>query len=605
MTAPGDQVDEIAARLDAEPDNTITLRAGDLGDNVDAAARALRRAGVPIFSRGAMLCRPARIEAAECAGPVQRRVGALTLRQVDKYWLRLQLAEAATWQRWDARHKKYAPTEPPIDLALTLIAAADRHSWPALRAISQVPVIAADGSLVTEPGFHAESGLLLNLTEEWPTPSPPDQVAAVAARETLEHLVRHFPFASAADRAVALSLLVTACSRGMLPTAPLHAVDAPEAGVGKSLLVDCAAILATGSRAAVIDYGRDATEAGKRLDAALLAGDAFIAIDNIEAPLEGAALCQTLTQAARTIRIMGTNMQAAAPCSAFVSATGNNLILRGDIVRRALVCRLDPQTDRPELRRFDQDLLVEAARQRADLVTAALTIPRAYILAGRPDAGLSPLGSFEEWSQTVRAALVWAGAADPCDTMSRTRTADPHLLATGAVFSSWRATFGEEGGTVAEAIARAPGRLDLAEALAEVCSNRGTLDARRLGNWLRQRRDSRAAGMVLRNRGTRNGSVRWAVLMDRASGGSEGSKGSVFSQTRASVREELTNRVVRLVPDPSDPQDPLPGDRIEGAARQAGVPVELLRANLAPSDLDDPDLDLVAYARGLSRNASP
>jgi putative DNA primase/helicase len=69
---------------------------------------------------------------------------------------------------------------------------------------------------------------------------------------------------SEVDRAVALSLLLTAIARPVLPAAPMHCVDSPEAGSGKSLLVDVASILASSEPASVMDFGRDAVEAGKR-----------------------------------------------------------------------------------------------------------------------------------------------------------------------------------------------------------------------------------------------------------------------------------------------------------------------------------------------------
>jgi putative DNA primase/helicase len=136
----------------------------------------------------------------------------------------------------------------------------------------------------------------------------------------------------------------------VLPAAPGHAVDAPEAGTGKSLLVDAAAIVA-GVEAPVMDYG-DAKEMSKKLDAALLAGDAIVAIDNVEAPLEGGVLSQVLTQASLRIRVLGLSKVVTAPCAAMVTISGNNLVLRGDIVRRVLLCRLDAGVERPETRAF-------------------------------------------------------------------------------------------------------------------------------------------------------------------------------------------------------------------------------------------------------------
>jgi putative DNA primase/helicase len=51
---------------------------------------------------------------------------------------------------------------------------------------------------------------------------------------------------------VALSLLLTGVCRKTLDFAPLHAITAPAAGTGKSLLIDLASILLTGQPAPVI-----------------------------------------------------------------------------------------------------------------------------------------------------------------------------------------------------------------------------------------------------------------------------------------------------------------------------------------------------------------
>jgi putative DNA primase/helicase len=45
----------------------------------------------------------------------------------------------------------------------------------------------------------------------------------------------------------------------------------------------------------------------------------------------------------------------------------------------------------------------------------ALTILLSYMKAGLPNQKLSGLGSFQEWSDLVRNALVWAGEPDPCE----------------------------------------------------------------------------------------------------------------------------------------------------------------------------------------------
>ena len=101
-----------------------------------------------------------------------------------------------------------------------------------------------------------------------------------------------------------------------------------------------------------MSVGKSEEEFEKRLGAALLAGDPLISFDNCERPLGGELLCQCLTQRRVKVRILGKSEQPALPCDATFCATGNNLVLAGDVTRRAIVARLDPKVERPEEREF-------------------------------------------------------------------------------------------------------------------------------------------------------------------------------------------------------------------------------------------------------------
>ena len=54
--------------------------------------------------------------------------------------------------------------------------------------------------------------------------------------------------------------------------------------------------------------------------------------------------------------------------------------------------------------------------ERRRLLPAALTLLRAYQVAGCPDQALPGWGSYESWSDVVRATVVWLGLPDPADT---------------------------------------------------------------------------------------------------------------------------------------------------------------------------------------------
>jgi hypothetical protein len=125
-------------------------------------------------------------------------------------------------------------------------------------------------------------------------------------------------------------------------------------------------------------------------------------------------------------------MTAAVPMKIVWFVTGNGLIIGADTARRAIIARLEPTTDHPEDRTGPRpgqpwrypDLLGYASEHRAELLGYALTVIKAYIQNGSPDMKLTPMGSFEAWSNTIRSAIVYAGAPDPCATIADARKAD-------------------------------------------------------------------------------------------------------------------------------------------------------------------------------------
>jgi putative DNA primase/helicase len=241
----------------------------------------------------------------------------------------------------------------------------------------------------------------------------------------------------------------------------------------------------------------------------LMRGDPLIAIDNLDQPLEGALLNQALTQTQVELRVLGFSKMVIAMTNALVTATGNNLVVKGDATRRAVVGRLDPKVERPELRSFNYDPIADAKQNRGELVVAVLTILKAYHNAGLPSRP-PPLQSFVDWSDTVRGALLWLGQGDPVNTMRRLRATDPTLVNLKAVLTAWRDQFGDEATSSAVVVAKAEETISfekdvggndrirrhahpaLREALLMVAGKSGRIDIRALGQWL-----GKSAGRVI------------------------------------------------------------------------------------------------------------
>ena len=154
--------------------------------------------------------------------------------------------------------------------------------------------------------------------------------------------------------------------------------------------------------------------------------------------LEGSFLCQVLTQRQLNIRILGQSRNAETPVNATIFATGNNLTIGGDLIRRSLLCSIDAGCERPELRVFNVNAVEATKANRGQLVCAALTVLRAWHLVAPSTKSLPPFGSFEEWSQRIREPLVWLDKVDPCETLAEVRKNDPHRDLFIAVIMQWK-----------------------------------------------------------------------------------------------------------------------------------------------------------------------
>jgi hypothetical protein len=305
-----------------------------------------------------------------------------------------------------------------------------RGVWAGIRPIRGIvtsPVLRADGSILETPGYDPTSGLFVELTEEFPSivsePSIDDVHNAVSL---LLDLVSDFPFASLPNKSAWLGSLLTPLAREAYhgPTGPLFLFDANTRGSGKSLLCDINSLIVSGREATRFTAPRDDEEARKRITALVNDTDRIVLIDNIAGRFGCAALDAALTGAVWKDRRLGHTELIESPLRMTWYASGNNVILAADTARRVCHVRLESPLENPEDRAGFQhvDIKKHVRRNRPALLTAALTILRGYIVAGRPDQKLKPWGSFEGWSDLVRGAIVWAGLADPGETRTILRS---------------------------------------------------------------------------------------------------------------------------------------------------------------------------------------
>ncbi|MGU3341617.1 PriCT-2 domain-containing protein [Methylobacterium mesophilicum] len=485
----------------------VRLVNGKVPEAVDRMEALLLEAGVQIYSRAGALVRPVIDEVPAAKG---RMTTVARMSPLVAVSLADMVARIMRVQKFDWRAEEWLDVNPPAEMTLTLLAREGQWRVPPVAGIITTPTLRPDGSLLTAAGYDPATRLYLAHDPGFTMPDlmeRPDRNEAISALAFIEALLVGFPFVGPVDRAVALSGILTALVRGVLPTAPLHAIRAHSPGTGKSFLVDLAAVIATGRRCPVIAAGKTEEETEKRLGALLRDAVPVVSIDNVNGELGGDMLCQLTERPLVRVRILGKSEAPELECRSTTFATGNNLVLAGDMTRRAVLCSLDAEMDRPELRDFSFNPLDRVMANRGAYVAAALTVIRAYQIAGSPTV-CGALGSYEDWSAMVRSPLVWLGHDDPVVSMETAREEDPELSAIRELFEHWREHLTLSEGYTTNAItktacAKAPtsnfdfntqGFLlpEFRDLLLRQAGEGGVVNSRRLGRWF-----SRIKGRVL------------------------------------------------------------------------------------------------------------
>lgn len=401
-----------------------------------------------------------------------------------------------------------------------------------LDGIVTAPTLRIDGSILQTPGWDRQTGLLFRPSMSFAkVPENPSRDEAKAAGGRLIGVVADFPFFTAADRSAWLTMLLSMIGRPCIAGhVPLFATTANIRGAGKSMLVDVASLIAYGHGAARTPYTSDDDEMRKRITAIAIEAAPAVLLDNIDRPIGGAALDAALTAERWKDRELQHSRNIDLPMKAVWAATGNNLQFRSDVARRVLPIRLDSPLEKPEERTGFQhaDLLGWVRSHRGELVTDALTILRAYFVAGCPVQSGGTFGSFENWSHVIRGAVVWAGLADPMDTRETAEADDQSsAIVRGLMGGLLEIDDTGDGMTCREIITAMNGAdIDryptMREVIAESATNRGVADARKLGYVLRRYRGRVSGGFRLTATTAHGGRLSWSAERVRGGDGCDG-----------------------------------------------------------------------------------
>ena len=423
---------------------SIIIDDKQLSDLTDQALAAIVLANDPpsIFVRAGGIARVVRDEQ-----------GVPKIDPLDMPRMRCRLTEVAnffTLRKGESGYETVG-TNPPKTLAENILALKE-WNLPPLAGIARAPILRRDGTICTTPGYDPQSKLIycpdptLNLS---PIPDLPCGEEVRACVDILLAVISEFPFVDDASRANSLAILFSVLMRPVIDGhVPLAIVDAPMQGTGKTLLVSSLGGIAVGNVSSESIPSKDnEDEWRKKITSLLLTASPFVMLDNIpdNTTLDSPPLAAALTSADWSDRLLGRNRAVRLPSRAVWVATGNNLRVAGDMPRRSYSIRLDANAERPwERTGFAIKGIERHVREnRGNLLSAALTIIRAWYTSGQPKASVPPLGSFEEWSETIGSVLAFAGIDGFLFNLEQTQTVqDEDTQQWTAFFDAWWERFG-------------------------------------------------------------------------------------------------------------------------------------------------------------------
>lgn len=354
----------------------------------------------------------------------------------------------------DGGSEKYQEEATPGAQSLAAVLA--RKTWDGLlplHGIVGAPVLRIDGTLLQEPGYDRKTGLYL--CSKIPldrVPAKPTAKQVAAAREYLfGRFLGDFPWVSDADKANYIGVLATPVLRRYLRSLiPFIVYTATMPSSGKTILTSGPGML-YGQR--VLTWTHSDEELRKSITAVLSEQVGSVIFDNLAegSVIDSPVLARLITDRTWADRILGGNKIGGGANDRLWSATGNNLMLGGDMPSRTVLVRLDPKVPRPEERTgfkipsLDQWIL-EPANQRL-ILWHLLVLVIDWTQHGAPRRRGLTMRQFTPWAEGVGGFLGHHEVPGFLGNVETVRDIDDENAMWTAFLARWRKIFGSEAKT--------------------------------------------------------------------------------------------------------------------------------------------------------------
>ena len=445
--SPDPREDEMALRP------SIVVNNRHMHEVTDDAIRALVEANNPpmVFRRAGG---PVRVERDEYGRP--------TIRPLTEHGLRGIMDRVAIWVSMKVEKDgtiRERPEYPPISIVRDVLNRPDTE-WPLppIHGITKSPIMHLDGSIVAVEGYDPVSRTYLAPEEGFVLTGVPDDPTSEdieAAKAILLEVHCDFPWVDEASRWNAVGAILTGIFRPIISgPVPCWMVIKPQAGTGASLAQGATYTAITGETPPASITPKSPEEWEKRALSTLLSGAPVHIWDNLEGNFRSDVLAALLTAWEWKGRVLGKSEDIWVPQRTVWMANGNNVQIGGDLARRLYLSRMDAEQALPWLREdFRHPALIAWVKEsRGQIVSAALTLGRAWVRAGRPDPEKVPaLGGYEDWRRVVGGILEFAGATEfMANAMETFLEADVELRQWEAFLSAIYDEFGSTPWSVAD-----------------------------------------------------------------------------------------------------------------------------------------------------------
>jgi hypothetical protein len=292
----------------------------------------------------------------------------------------------------------------------------DDGALPIVSSIAQLPIVLADGTILTGRGLNRKYGIIFRVPAQLDALMPTSKDCSVlAVGRAMRFLTDEWLSDVAADyqgKCIIIACVLTILERALLPERPVFFITAGQRGGGKTTTIHMISEAATGLPASAAAWSADAEERRKALFSYLEVGLAMLVWDNI--PRGSAISCPSIEKSCTlefyTDRVLGITGHKTVATYTVQIFTGNNIAPRGDLASRALTVRLAVDRIDPENRTFRHPDPIEwTTDHRGQLLAAFYTLLLGNPRRSQKKSERSPAPTrFKAWWDMVGSAVEFA-----------------------------------------------------------------------------------------------------------------------------------------------------------------------------------------------------